>query len=208
MTPRNEEQFKDIRDQRQQELRRSAVQVFSKKGFAAAKISDITSHANLSHGLFYHYFKSKEEAYIEVIREILHEFIEFVEEASERQEKALHKMIWLTKGTQMGSIREVVYRHILLLQSLHSDQLSEATKLEIVALYKVAVDGIARIIEEGQLEGDFIEGDPEELATYHLSLTHGLLLWNARTEKPLKLSTDKMLRQLLKSKGETSIEDE
>ncbi|MDW0109900.1 TetR/AcrR family transcriptional regulator [Sporosarcina aquimarina] len=199
MTPKNEEQFKKIRDQRQQELRRSAIQMFSQKGFAAAKISDITSHANLSHGLFYHYFTSKEELYIEVIQEILADFIELVEEANELQKSSLGKMEWLTDATHSGSIREGVYRHILILQALYSDHLNEPVKLEIVALYKRAVDGIATIIQEGQQEGHFIEGDPEELATYHLALAHGLLLWNARTDSPIELSTEKVLRQLKRS---------
>lgn len=198
MSPRNKEQFKEIRDQRQLELRRSAIQMFSKKGFAAAKISDITSNANLSHGLFYHYFASKEELYIEVIRDILYDFIEVVEEATEFEMTALGKMEWLTEATHSGSIREGVYRHILVLQALYSDHLNELTKQEIVALYKEAVDGIGSIIKTGQEEGQFIEGDPDELATYHLSLAHGLLLWNARTENPVELSTDKVLRQLKK----------
>ncbi|REB08001.1 TetR/AcrR family transcriptional regulator [Sporosarcina sp. BI001-red] len=198
MSPRNKEQFKEIRDQRQQELRRSAVQMFSQKGFAAAKISDITSNAKLSHGLFYHYFASKEELYIEVIRDILYDFVELVEQATEFEMTALSKMEWLTDATHSGSIREGVYRHILVLQALYSDHLNELAKQEIVALYKEAVDGIGSIIKTGQEEGDFIEGDPEELATYHLSLAHGLLLWNARTENPVELSTDKVLRQLKK----------
>ena len=202
MSPRNEEQFKEIRDQRQQELRRSAIQMFSQKGFASAKISDITSHANLSHGLFYHYFTSKEELYIEVIQEILQDFIDIVAEADELQKSALGKMEWLTDISHTGSIREGVYRHILILQALYSDHLSEPIKLEIVGLYKKAVDGIAAIIREGQEEGHFIEGDPEELATYHLALAHGLLLWNARTDSPMELSTEKVLRQLKRSGNE------
>jgi AcrR family transcriptional regulator len=198
MTPRNEEQFKEIRDQRQAELRKSAIQLFSQKGFVSAKISDITSNAKLSHGLFYHYFNSKEELYIQVIQDVLHDFIGIVEEASRLKTSPLGKMEWLTDMTHSGSIREGVYRHILVLQALYSDHIEEKVKLEIVALYKEAVDGISAIIKDGQQEGQFIDGDPDELATYHLSLAHGLLLWNARTENPVELSTQKVLRQLLK----------
>ncbi len=196
MTPKNEEQFKDIRDQRQQELRRSALKLFSQKGYAATKVSDITSNAKLSHGLFYHYFESKEDLYVKVIRDILQDFIKLVAAATERNSTALGKMEWLTDVTHAGSIREGVYRHILVLQALYSDHINEPTKSEIVTRYKEAVSGIAHIIHEGQQEGYFIDGDPEELATYHLSLAHGLLIWNARTDRPLALSTDKVLRQL------------
>lgn len=202
MTPRNEDQFQEIREKRRQELKSSAVQLFSKKGFADAKISDITSHANLSHGLFYHYFSSKEELYIEVIRDVLQDFIHVVEKAERRPGTALDKMEWLTDITHSGSIQEGVYRHILVLQALYSDHLNEPVKHEIVALYKKSVDVIAQIIAQGQQEELFISGDPAELATYHLALSHGLLLWNGRTDEPLELSTVKVLRQLTRRQSE------
>lgn len=196
MTRDKEQKLKEIRDLRHQELKRSAIQMFSQKGFATTKISDITDNANLSHGLFYHYFTSKDELYLEVIKDIQNDFIGLVEQATRLQTTPLGKLEWLTNATHSGSFREGVYRQLLVLQSLYSNQLNEAAKLELVALYKVAEDGIALIIEEGQKEGQFIDGDPNELAIYHLSLAHGLLLWNARAEKPLPLSADKVLRQL------------
>lgn len=70
MSKKNEEQLIQIRAQRQKELRRSAIENFSIKGFKNTKISDITTNANVSHGLFYHYFDSKEQLYEEVIRTI------------------------------------------------------------------------------------------------------------------------------------------
>ncbi|WP_153730911.1 TetR/AcrR family transcriptional regulator [Sporosarcina obsidiansis] len=196
MSPRTSENFKEIRDIRKQQLKDTAIELFGMKGYAATKISEITGKAELIHGLFYHYFKTKEELYVSVIIELLETIIDTINKAKDESESPLKQLVWLTGVTHSGSLKEGVYRHILILQALYSDLLPQQVKQEIVEKYHLMVDLIAKIIEEGQQVGEFIEGDPEELAIYHLSLVHGLLLTNARKTEPIKLSVDKVLRQL------------
>lgn len=197
MSPRTSEKFKEIRDIRQQQLKDAAIELFGMKGFAATKISEITNKAELSHGLFYHYFKSKEDVYVAVILELLETLLGVIDEAEEQSESARKQLEWLTDVTHSGSLKEGVFRHILILQALYSDDLPQEVKVEIVDKYRNMVDRIARIIEKGQKAGEFIAGDPEELAVYHLSLVHGLLLSNARKMTPIEVSVDKVLRQLI-----------
>ncbi|MDD9368562.1 MAG: TetR/AcrR family transcriptional regulator [Acidimicrobiales bacterium] len=47
-------------------LLRGAKEVFEETGFLEARITDIADRAGLSHGSFYHYFDSKEQAFREV----------------------------------------------------------------------------------------------------------------------------------------------
>ncbi len=44
----------------------AAKRVFEERGLTGARVSDITAEAKASYGLFYHYFKSKEEVFCEV----------------------------------------------------------------------------------------------------------------------------------------------
>jgi AcrR family transcriptional regulator len=44
----------------------AAKEVFGESGFVAARVSDIADRAGLSHGAFYHYFESKEQAFREI----------------------------------------------------------------------------------------------------------------------------------------------
>jgi AcrR family transcriptional regulator len=44
----------------------AAKQIFEEQGYFDARISDIAERAGLSHGSFYHYFESKEQAFREV----------------------------------------------------------------------------------------------------------------------------------------------
>lgn len=196
MSPRTSEKFKEIRNTRQQQLKEAAIELFGSKGYAATKISEITDKAEQSHGLFYHYFKSKEDLYVTVILELLTILIETIDEAEEKHERPYKQLEWLTEVTHSGSLRDGVYRHILIMQALYSDHLTQEIKEDIVEKYRSMVERIEHIIEKGQIAGEFIEGDTEELAVYHLSLVHGLLLSNARKMVPIEVSPDKVLRQL------------
>ncbi|HOT62852.1 MAG TPA: TetR/AcrR family transcriptional regulator [Treponemataceae bacterium] len=56
------------KEKRRQEILNIGLDLFIRKGFAATKISDIAERANMSIGLLFHYFKSKEELYEELIQ--------------------------------------------------------------------------------------------------------------------------------------------
>jgi AcrR family transcriptional regulator len=47
-------------------LLEAAKEIFEEDGFLEARISDIAARAGLSHGAFYHYFDSKEQAFREI----------------------------------------------------------------------------------------------------------------------------------------------
>ncbi|WP_060678615.1 TetR/AcrR family transcriptional regulator [Virgibacillus halodenitrificans] len=113
---RSEEQFKKIRDQRYEEISNAALKIFARKGFAGTKISDITSSINLSHGLLYHYFKSKEEIYVALITNVLELFSQAVEEAESNNGTPYDKLRWLTELTFKGDFDVALDRHMLLME--------------------------------------------------------------------------------------------
>lgn len=59
--PRTKEQNKKILEKRKQEILICAINVFSAKDIKSATVDDITKKLKISHGLFYHYFKNKED---------------------------------------------------------------------------------------------------------------------------------------------------
>lgn len=194
---RSEEQFKMIRDQRYEEISEAALKIFARKGFAGTKISDITSSINLSHGLLYHYFKSKEEIYVSLITNVLDQFTRVVEEAETMNGTPYDKLNWLTDLTFSGSAEVALNRHMLVMEALHAEFLSDEMKDNFVQQYSESLKGIARMISDGQREGIFLNGDPMELAAYYLSLSQGLTLWNAKGFYPINVSTQSVLRPLL-----------
>lgn len=65
--PRTKEQNEIIRSARKQEIMDVALQVFAEKGYANTSISEIGRQANISKGLLYNYFESKDD----LLRQIL-----------------------------------------------------------------------------------------------------------------------------------------
>lgn len=196
MAPRNDVQFEKIRNKRHEEISNAALKIFASKGFASTKISDITSSANLSHGLFYHYFNSKKDLYMSIIMNVLDLFIETVEEAESKEGTPWEQIAWLTTKTYSAPLEEGLAHHTLVNQAFQSDSVSGEQKKKMIQKYNMAISGISRIITEGQRKGLFIDGDPTELAIYYQSLNHGLTLWNAKGFYPINISVEKVMRQL------------
>ncbi len=72
MSPRTEEQYREIREEKKALIREAALELFAKGGYHATSISKIAEKANISKGLIYNYFDSKED----VIKDLLDEGIQ------------------------------------------------------------------------------------------------------------------------------------
>jgi AcrR family transcriptional regulator len=68
MSPRTTEQFEAMRIESKDRIIKSALKLFSSKGFFNTSIREIAKEANVSDGLLYNYFKSKESLAIAVMR--------------------------------------------------------------------------------------------------------------------------------------------
>lgn len=63
MTTRQEQ-----KEERRNEILQAALELFVQKGYSGTKISDIARKAGMSTGLMFHYFESKEQLYIELVK--------------------------------------------------------------------------------------------------------------------------------------------
>ena len=61
MSPRTKEQNEEIREEKRQIILNAALEQFAEKGYYSTPISAIAKKAEISKGLIYNYFKSKEE---------------------------------------------------------------------------------------------------------------------------------------------------
>lgn len=67
MSPRTKEQFEEIREQKRKLIKDTALELFAIEGFHMISISKIAAKANISKGLLYNYFESKEELIHDII---------------------------------------------------------------------------------------------------------------------------------------------
>lgn len=67
--PRTPEQFEQIREERRDSIIQTALQLFAEQGYDNTSIAQIAKEADISKGLIYNYFDSKEHLLKEVINE-------------------------------------------------------------------------------------------------------------------------------------------
>jgi AcrR family transcriptional regulator len=67
MSPRTQEQFEEMREKRKELIRSKALKLFAKEGYHTTTISMISKEANISKGLIYNYYESKEVLLKDVI---------------------------------------------------------------------------------------------------------------------------------------------
>ena len=74
MSPRTEIQFEEIRKEKKKLIMDTALELFAEQGFHSTTISQIAKKADISKGLLYNYFESKEA----LLQEILNESIDII----------------------------------------------------------------------------------------------------------------------------------
>ncbi|MET3941863.1 AcrR family transcriptional regulator [Paenibacillus sp. PvP094] len=191
-----------IKDQQQRELRRNqilsaAASVFSVRGVAVAKISDIATEAGLSYGHVYNFFDSKEKILLALVQSSQERYTELLLEARGGSGTALDKLRWLIEQyLQKGSTSTNFW---IVLQAQATEVLNPEEKAEINQKAQANRDLLADIIRDGQTEGTIVEGDAVELATLLLSLFQSTSIWGYRGfGEPSGNAVDIMLRLVVK----------
>ena len=174
--PRTPEENQHIKDARRTDILRAASRVFAKKGFAAAKINDIAHEAGLSHGLVYHYFRTKDE----VFAAILEAKIENTRCAMQEDEAATGSAVerirtsvgrWLQRSLdepEMG---------LMIAQAMLSDSLSPAIREMLADHARESFGESVARIRLAQRRGEIGKhATAEELASSLMCIMRGLAL--------------------------------
>jgi AcrR family transcriptional regulator len=77
--PRTEEQLNQIRKDRKQKIMDTALEVFAAHGYESASISMIAKKADVSKGLMYNYFVSKEDLLGKIMMEGIDEMLPLID---------------------------------------------------------------------------------------------------------------------------------
>lgn len=165
-------------DDRKEHLYACASRVFAARGFSATKIADIAAAAQISQGLLYRYYDSKESLFTELIRGSF-EKLNAAATALEKMALPAHEKIVLALTqiiSNMESDPTFSERVLLIAQASISEGIPEQTKEVICAESGKPYETLARIMEQGQREGTIQSGSPMELATLFWTSIKGLAL--------------------------------
>lgn len=166
-----------IRDEQKEQRRLliidKAIELFAKRGYANTKIGDIAKAADMSVGLMFHYFESKEKLFEELVRygaqvaadtpremnfenplDYFEGFLKMLLHYAKEQPRIMYMFVIMGQ-LQRG---EGIPEHILEI-ARSGDQIGQS----------------AEIIEAGQQYGYFREGDPYLLAFTFWSSVQGVM---------------------------------
>lgn len=178
---RNKELNQKIKDERRQQILSNALMLFAKKGLAATKITDIASASNISQGLIYHYYNSKEEIFVELIRiafERINEACRWLaSQPMSPKEKIKFAIKELLKLLEQNE--DAARFHLLIAQATASEAIPEEAKDIIRSENTFPYEMIARIIAEGQKDGSIKNFDAKELALVFWTSINGLAIYKA-----------------------------
>jgi AcrR family transcriptional regulator len=177
MSPRSEEQNEMIKDERREQILSAALKVFAAKGFAATKISDIAARAALSHGLVYHYFKSKEDIFYSLLKRAMDtssQSLIMVDNAPLSPiEKVRRTARYILEG--MDNYEDSAYYFLIVMHASVMEDTNEEHK-DLMSVSNVAIEIMAKIIAAGQEAGETADGDPLEMSIVFFAAIQGLAL--------------------------------
>jgi len=173
LSPMNENQLHQIRDERKEQIMGAALKVFARRGLAGTKMSMIAHEAGISHGLLYHYFKSKEELFVSLVEEAMEGAEAAMKGISEYPGTAIDKIKALTKEILDESGTPYF---MLIHQARTSEGVPEKAKELIDRLtMEWFVEQLLPVFVAGQQAGEIIPGDPRELISTYLMVLSGLM---------------------------------
>ncbi len=199
--PRTAEQNKALKEKRKNRLLNVSLKMFATKGYTLVTTDNISRGARISHGLFYHYFSSKDDAFQVTVRHfILGPSSPFL---SAKDMKEYHGVEGLKKFFEKADIIQTGDPTNLYMAKIILDIERGLAKGPTIKEVKDRFDfpgTFERLISEGQKDGDIIAGDPKEIAFAFFNMFVGLIdsLLAADDKAKRPISKDTFLAMALK----------
>jgi AcrR family transcriptional regulator len=173
-----EPRWRRMPEERPRQILDAALEVFGERGLAGARLDDIAKRAGIAKGTIYLYFPSKEELFVEMIRQTMVALIEEGERGLEgttpsEQLASYVRSHWDFVRTPAF---ETIYR--LVIGELHNfPDLARFYSEEVVAR---AVRLLGGMLERGVASGEFRPIDPWVASRMLMSLLATHALWCRR----------------------------
>jgi TetR/AcrR family transcriptional regulator len=191
-------------------LLKGAVEIFTRKGYAATTVREIVAAAGVSKPVLYYYFHNKEGIYLELIKEAFTRFDRLLEDFSNGPgyETAGAREKLLSLADQIFSLFLEHIEVARLIFSIYYGPPQRAPYFDFDSFHFRLHDLFLEILEEGRRNGEFKMENPDEV-TYALlgalNMAHYLELFHP--ENGLKREgLGRVLEIILKGISSNSVE--
>lgn len=162
--PRTPEQNKIVKDKRKAKITEKALKIFANSDYGDVSVDTITKATRCSHGLFYHYFDSKEDIFNYIIDEIVLKSPSVfpLTEASEKGGTNGLKSISAHYSSLASLSNHDLYCLKILLDLTNVDTIP--SNLKKVSKENDLKKTLANLLKDSQEEGNAIAGDASTIA--------------------------------------------
>lgn len=152
---------KEQKEKRRQDIIYAALELFVMQGYAATKITDIAKKVNMSTGLMFHYFASKEELYEELVR------IGLQGTQYPLNQQCVHAIDFFSEFTKQlfdYMKQEPMTAKFFVLMAEAQKNKATPPAIRELAMQVSTIEQFVPIIEWGQQEGTIRQGNPLALS--------------------------------------------
>lgn len=171
--PRSEEANQRIREERREQILDVASRVFARKGLTGTRIADIAAEGEMSQGLIFRYFASKEEVFAAVVEKALQSATLLAQAALQHPGSPLEKLRWLLQVSFDGMWRKPDYA-LVIQHALNSETIPQEVREHILEESQHTLQLYQRLIAEGQESGEIVKEDPDMLTLTFAASVQGI----------------------------------
>ena len=181
------------KDERPQEIVEAALEEFTEKGFAGARLEDVASRAGVSKGLPYLYFKTKEELFKAVLRTFIKPGFDALIEQIRDTDLSSEAFL---RGPFLRFLQEFAKsRRALMIRLMVGEghKHPELTRFHVENVINPGIDALQQLIDRGIERGEF---RPNRLRDFPQLLIAPVLMsviWRTLFERHRHLDTDALL---------------
>jgi AcrR family transcriptional regulator len=181
MSPRTKEQSAAARETAREAILGAALRVFTRRGYYGTTMADVAKEAAASYGLAYHYFKSKDALFVELVRRAYEGSYGLFLQAKEAGGKGASGLRIVAEGILSAGVKGdgALYFQIVI-QAVTLERVPR----QVTALSEKYLPLYAAVLEEiaaaDSSAGAGLRQDPKGAVTCFLALVLGLPIILAR----------------------------
>jgi len=195
-----EERNEALRAATRKKILSAATVLFARKGLAGTGVQEIADMADLSVGLLYRHFKTKDDIFGELVEKAMADIKAF----SAMTKDAIMPPVDLIKISARTLIENInkddEYLHFQKLLSRAAEDISDSLPQMVAALLEYAQelqDNLTLLIERGQEDGSFRQGCAKGMACLFLATIQGICTWKLSRKDRYAPLTPAMLTAFL-----------
>jgi AcrR family transcriptional regulator len=188
----NEPRYQRRKEDRPQEIAEAAFEAFAEHGYAQTRVEDVAQRAGISKGLMYLYFRTKEELFRAVIRNVVTRRVDALIRVVEQTELGSEEFV---RGPMLAFLQQVpgsripVVIRLLLAEGPRHPDLVDYYWENVVAK---GIDAIRRFLARGIDRGEFRPTVVNDLPQLFLAPVMLSVVWKILfTQRPL--DTDRLI---------------